>query len=245
MTKEMKKEFTYNLKHINYSNIPPLVGEMMSLLKNHHYGSFKTDVNTAIIGCALEIENGNTDPLELKQGFEIHLMHDIGKLGMSSEFLDFSGRYTSEMFDEMKKHSEEGANLLEKLDFDVKVYNAVEFHHSNFDGSSYPGGEKEAAIPFHSRVIRIADSANTFLTKFCEKEGGSGVFEDLDKWTGNWYDPDLIASFNSLHNKVMDACKKLGVSDPSQTVYMERLVHLYSDSLPLTSVEEVEQHYSL
>lgn len=244
MTKEIKK-FTYNLNHSNYSNIPLLAGEMISLLKNHHYSSFKTAVYTAIIGCALEIEHGNTDPLKLKQGFETHLMHDIGKLGMSSEFLDFSGRYTSEMFDEMKKHSKEGADFLEELGFDVKVYKAVEFHHSNFDGSGYPGGRKEEDIPFHSRVIRIADSVNAFLTRFCEKEGGSGVFKDLDKWTEDWYDPNLITSFDSLHNIVMGACKKLGVSEPSQAVYMEQLVHLYSNLLPLKSVEDLEQHYSL
>lgn len=245
MTREMKKEFTYNLNHSNYSNIPPLAGEMMALLKNHHYGSFKTAVYTAIIGCTIEIEHGNTDPLNLKQGFETYLMHDIGKLGMSPEFLNFSGRYKTGMFDEMKKHSEKGADLLKELGFDVTVYEAVEFHHSNFNSSGYPGGKKEEAIPFHSRVIRIADSVNAFLTRLCGKEGELGVFNDLDKWTGDSYDPNLITSFESLHNKVMDACKKLGVSDPSQTVYMERLVHLYSDSLPLKSVEEVEQHYSL
>ena len=245
MTKEMKNEFTYNLDHSNYSNIPPFTGEMMFLLKNHHYGSFETAVYTAIIGCALEIEHGNTHPLKLKLGYETYLMHDIGKLGMSSEFLNFSGRYKPGMFDEMKKHSEEGAELLEKLGFDVDVYEAVKFHHSDFNGGGYPDVEKEETIPFHSRVIRIADSVNAFLTRFCEKEGGSGVFEDLDKWTGDWYDPNLITSFESLHNKVMDDCKKLGVSDPSQAMYMEQLVHLYSDLLPFKSVEEVEQHYKL
>ncbi|NGY88744.1 HD domain-containing protein [Bacillus megaterium] len=245
MTKEMYNEFTYNLNHINFTNLVATTGAMMSLLKNHHYGSFKTAVDTSIICSALEVEHGTMQSTKKMDNFEIYLLHDAGKLGMSSEFLNFKGRYTGEMFAEMKKHSLGGTNLLMRIGFDETVHQTVNYHHSNYDGSGYPSGVKGENIPELARVIRIADSVNAFLTKFCEKEGGSGVFNDLDKWTGDWYDPSLITSFESLHNKVMDACKKLGVSNPSKSVYMEQLVHLYSNSLPLKSVEEVEQHYSL
>lgn len=91
-------------------------------------------------------------------------LHDIGKVGIPDAILLKRGRLTLEEFEVMKTHTIIGAATLDEV---LRVYPNNPFvrmgskiarhHHERWDGSGYPDGLKEEAIPFSARILSIAD----------------------------------------------------------------------------------------
>ena len=75
-------------------------------------------------------------------------LHDIGKISIPDEILNKPGRFTDEEFAIMKRHSMEGAKMLDNLvaykdEPLVKVaYQICRWHHERYDGRGYPDGLK-------------------------------------------------------------------------------------------------------
>lgn len=90
-------------------------------------------------------------------------LHDIGKISIPSEILNKPGRLTKEEFEQMKKHTVEGANMLDAIPFRknealIKVgYQICRWHHERYDGSGYPDGLKGDDIPISAQAVALAD----------------------------------------------------------------------------------------
>ena len=93
----------------------------------------------------------------------MHLLHDIGKVGIDEKILNKPGRLTNEEFEEMKKHTLIGASMLKSLGVYqdeelVKVaYQICRWHHERYDGKGYPDGLKGEEIPIAAQVVSVAD----------------------------------------------------------------------------------------
>jgi len=75
------------------------------------------------------------------------LLHDIGKLAVRNTSFSKPGRLTPEEFEKMKIHPVVGAEILERVAFPYAVAPIVRSHHEKWDGSGYPDGLKDEAIP--------------------------------------------------------------------------------------------------
>lgn len=90
-------------------------------------------------------------------------LHDIGKIGIDEKILNKSGRLTAEEFEEMKKHTVIGEEILCSLELYqnellVKVAREIcRWHHERYDGRGYPDGLKGEEIPISARVVSLAD----------------------------------------------------------------------------------------
>ena len=90
-------------------------------------------------------------------------LHDIGKITIPSEVLNKPGRFTPEEFEIMKRHTVEGAKMLDDIPFRknellVKIgYQICRWHHERYDGRGYPDGLKGDDIPIAAQVVSIAD----------------------------------------------------------------------------------------
>ena len=91
---------------------------------------------------------------------------------MERDFINYPGAFTLQMYNEMKKHAIGGGELLMKLNAPQEYIDTANYHHCNFDGSGYPGNLFEEEIPFVSRLTRLSDSIDAYLSKRCYKEGG-------------------------------------------------------------------------
>lgn len=84
--------------------------------------------------------------------------HDIGKLFMPLELLNYPGKLSSEQFSIMRKHSTLGlAYMEEQLHLPHSASLAALDHHERPDGSGYPHGKKLATISFVGQVVAVAD----------------------------------------------------------------------------------------
>jgi putative nucleotidyltransferase with HDIG domain len=84
-------------------------------------------------------------------------LHDIGKIGVSGKILNKKGRLTTEEFEVIKQHPLIGENIIGRVDFLQGARPIVRSHHERFDGTGYPDGLKEEAIPFLARVAAVVD----------------------------------------------------------------------------------------
>ncbi|MCH5161259.1 MAG: diguanylate cyclase [Clostridiales bacterium] len=102
-------------------------------------------------------------------------LHDIGKISVPSEILNKPGRFTPEEFEIMKRHTIEGANMLEAIPYHqdaelVKLgYEICRWHHERYDGRGYPDGLKGDEIPISAQVVSMADVYDALTSERCYK----------------------------------------------------------------------------
>ena len=113
-------------------------------------------------------------------------MHDLGKIAVDDAILRKPGKFTSEEFEMMKKHTTEGARIVHEIlkgtddtAFHLLAENVAHYHHERWDGSGYPKGLKGEKIPLEARIMAVADVYDALVSKRVYKDRMS--FSDADK----------------------------------------------------------------
>ena len=129
-------------------------------------------------------------------------LHDIGKVAISDSILLKPGRLTGEEFDEIKKHTTFGAQMIDDAIADLGDESSflhvsreiVISHHEWWNGSGYPMALAEDEIPISGRVMAISDIYDS-LTSERPYKGAMSHDEAMDiiyGETGTHFDPLLI-----------------------------------------------------
>ena len=150
-------------------------------------------------------------------------LHDVGKIAVRDAILLKPGRLTPEEFDEMKKHSAKGGeminNIFSNLDDDefFKIaYDIAVSHHEKWDGTGYPNGLKGEEIPLSGRIMAIADVYDALTSKRVYKDSmpPEKAFDIIVEGRGTHFDPDIIDIVITIKDKfisyVNEARKRLG-----------------------------------
>src|SRR5437763_151505 len=85
-------------------------------------------------------------------------VHDLGKIAVPDAVLHKEGRLTDHEFELMKKHPQDGADILAKFPEYRRGRELVLAHHERMDGRGYPRGLAGTAIPLGARIIAVADA---------------------------------------------------------------------------------------
>lgn len=129
----------------------------MRLMKDKDDYLFTHSVNVALlcilIGRWLKLGEGT-----IRELGTAGLLHDIGKVQIDGAILTKPGKLTDEEFEEMKKHTMLGYDLVvQSGSFSTEIANAALMHHERADGSGYPMGVKGYKTPFYAAVTAVAD----------------------------------------------------------------------------------------
>ncbi len=97
-------------------------------------------------------------------------VHDIGKIAIPDNILLKPGKLTASEFEEMKKHTTYGCQLLENFkqeesDFYRYCYDICRHHHERYDGKGYPDGLVGEDIPIWAQVVSIVDVYDALVSK--------------------------------------------------------------------------------
>lgn len=98
-------------------------------------------------------------------------LHDIGKIGIDDKILNKPGRLTPEEFEEMKKHTIIGAEMLKSLGqyqnepLIKTAHEICRWHHERYDGRGYPDGLRGDEIPISAQVVSIADVYDALVSE--------------------------------------------------------------------------------
>jgi putative nucleotidyltransferase with HDIG domain len=187
----------------------PTAALLLASVKSHHEYTYYHSVNTCILSLSLGRLAGlpEEDLLLLGMGA---LLHDIGKIEVSTAVLSHPGRLSPAQWAEIRRHPQVGAQaILEAAGSGQEVTAAVAFeHHARFDGSGYPRlvyhehthGEHGAANRsqhFFSRLVAVADTYDAMTTRrsYRRAEPPSRALHVLLSAAGSSYDPDFTLAF--------------------------------------------------
>lgn len=131
-------------------------------------------------------------------------LHDIGKVGVPDTVLQKPGKLTDEEWKLMRAHPLIGAQTLRavnaqhpgnsfiQMGIDIALY-----HHEKWDGSGYPYGLAEDAIPLAARILALGDVYDALTSRRCYKEPMSHAqaMEIILSDRGRHFDPDVVDAF--------------------------------------------------
>lgn len=127
-------------------------------------------------------------------------MHDLGKIAVPDSVLQKQGKFTAEEYEIMKRHSAEGARIVndilkgvESEEFVRVAVNVVHYHHEKWNGQGYPTGISGEEIPIEARIMALADVFDALVSKRCYKDAYSfdTAFGIIEESLGTQFDPEL------------------------------------------------------
>jgi hypothetical protein len=129
------------------------------------------------------------------------LLHDIGKLVVSSEILNKPGKPDEEEWSALRRHPEEGAKFIAPLrPFLGEWAAAVDEHHEWYDGSGYPRGLKGRDISRSARIVAVADAFEVMTAPRSYRRAISPLAarQELAEQAGTQFDPAIVRAFLSI-----------------------------------------------
>ncbi len=117
------------------------------------------------------------------------LLHDIGMLKLERSLHARPQHY--------QKHPLIAHRVLSRIRLWGEVAPIVLHHHEHFDGSGYPGGLKEDAIPLESRIIALADAVDA-MSRDDDRHAAidlEEIIEELRAESGSQFDPAVVEAF--------------------------------------------------
>ena len=141
------------------------------------------------------------------------LLHDVGKIGIRDYVITKPDRLTPEEYEEIKRHPEIGAKILEPVSFLSDVVECVRHHHEWYDGSDkgYPDRLRGDGIPLPSRIILVADTVEAMTSDRPYRQGMAleAVVRELHKYSGSQFDPTCVeACLRLLEREAEDFIQK-------------------------------------
>jgi len=133
------------------------------------------------------------------------ILHDIGKIGVSTDLLCKNGKLTSEELEAIKRHTIIGEEICKPLVSIKGILPVIRSHHERWDGTGFPDGLAGEDIPFNARLLSIVDAFDAMVSKRPYRAGRSldtavQVFRK-EQYGGQW-DPGLVDHFIGMMNRM-------------------------------------------
>lgn len=202
-------------------NIIDTITQVRSIDEYTYYHSVNVSMLSMIIGKWLRL-----DEYHIKNLAQAGLLHDIGKTKIPLELLNKPGKLTDSEFNEMKRHSEYGYNIVKNSDeVSPEVAKAILTHHEKEDGSGYPMGITGNRINLYSKIITVSDifDAMTANRSYKSKDTPFKVFELMQHGSFGVLDPIVLNVFlNNITTYYIGAKVVLNTGEQGVVVFMNK-----------------------
>jgi diguanylate cyclase (GGDEF)-like protein len=122
------------------------------------------------------------------------MLHDIGKVVLPDRILQKPDSLDDLEYEEVKRHPEEGANLINRVEGMGQIAAWVRHSHEHFDGSGYPDRLAGEAIPLASRILLVADAFDAITSDrpYRSAQSQQEALEELRCHAGRQFDPRCV-----------------------------------------------------
>jgi putative nucleotidyltransferase with HDIG domain len=173
------------------------------------------------------------------------LLHDVGKIAIPKEIINKPGKLNPDEWMIVKTHTVEGQRILERVGgFMREVGMIVRSHHERWDGTGYPDGLADEAIPVESRIIACCDTWHAMRTTrpYRRAMPHEAAVAELVASAGGQLDPNVVEA-------LLDVVGRVSAPDPKpdhavlhsfdlrrQAVAGIAAQRLKADGVPLASI---------
>jgi HD-GYP domain-containing protein (c-di-GMP phosphodiesterase class II) len=172
----------------------------LTAIKGHDDYTLNHAINVCILaislGSALGLSQGELRSLGLAS-----LLYDIGKVKISEEILGKAGPLTADEWHTVKRHTEEGADLLKQLQLADKMPMIVAYeHHQRHDLMGYPEAVGNTEQHLFSKLVAVCDAydAMTTMRPFRREIRPDKALAVLMQGRGKAYDPGVTKALLTM-----------------------------------------------
>ena len=135
------------------------------------------------------------------------LLHDIGKIEISTDIIHKAATLTDKERRLIEDHSEGGAKILGTMGIVLKeaIPIVLAHHHYYRDVDSTTGIGRDQ-IPLGARIIAVADAFDAMVTHRPYRRGKPGwlALEEIERCAGDQFDPDVVKAFKTIFPEIME-----------------------------------------
>lgn len=131
------------------------------------------------------------------------VLRDMGMIKVSDLILRSPRELTKEEWEIIKRHPEDGAEMLKRMRFNDHVVEIVKSHHERFNGEGYPFGMRGKEIPIGARIISVVESYAAMINERPNRPALSDkeALKTLKENYGMRYDRELVMQFAKIMEK--------------------------------------------
>ncbi|MFH1312591.1 MAG: HD domain-containing phosphohydrolase, partial [Candidatus Eisenbacteria bacterium] len=154
----------------------------------------------------LVVELGHSMGLEDEEVRLLHYVsriHDVGMVRVGEGILRKPGGLGAGEYESVKKHPEEGVDIVGPIEFLDQVKDVILHHHERYDGEGYPGGLSGEAIPIGARILAVVDAYNSMINNrpYRSAMPAEEALAELRRCSGTQFDPDVVERFIAVVGK--------------------------------------------
>ena len=107
---------------------------------------------------------------------------------------------TAEEWDVVRRHPDEGANIIQRLGFLAEAVPAIRHHHERIDGTGYPAHLAGERIPLAARIIHVADAYDSMRTNrvYRAARTASDALAELHRLAGKQFCEHCVAALERV-----------------------------------------------
>ena len=141
------------------------------------------------------------------------MVHDLGKTAIPERILQKAGPLSEADWVLMKKHPEVGERICQPLRSFSLVLPIIRHHHEKLDGSGYPDGLKNGAIPLTAKILTAVDVYDALTTdrpyrKALSREEALAIMDAEVK--RGWWDGGLVTELHTMLRETPEPPAPLG-----------------------------------
>jgi putative nucleotidyltransferase with HDIG domain len=127
------------------------------------------------------------------------LLHDIGKFALPDRILH-ADILSDEDWALVRRHPQDGATLVGRLDGYGPVADAILYHHEHIDGGGYPAGLIGSEIPFASRIVAVCSVYDTLTARdsYRSPMTPQDAITELRRVAGRQLDSEIVDAFIAM-----------------------------------------------
>ena len=139
-------------------------------------------------------------PIEATEVELVAVLHDVGKLAIDRDLLDWPGPLDHEQRARLRRHTIEGEEMLTRTAGLEHLAPAVRATHEAWDGSGYPDGLARDEIPLTARIVAVVDAYDAMTSERAYRRPlpPREARRHLRANSGLQFDPAVVGSFLSM-----------------------------------------------
>jgi signal transduction histidine kinase/response regulator RpfG family c-di-GMP phosphodiesterase len=121
-------------------------------------------------------------------------IYDVGMVKVGEGILRRRGGLRVGEYESVKRHPEEGVDIVGPIEFLEQVKEIILHHHERYDGGGYPAGLSGDGIPVGARILAVVDAYSSMLSDRPYRPAMTvdEAIEELRRCSGTQFDPDIV-----------------------------------------------------